>query len=99
MGIFNKLLSRLKQNKTMEGVETESRNQAGPENLLVELGLIMGVAILCVIFFILYISYTKVEPTPKEYFMKNRIPLIKKVLKNKRDIQKLKKARKEEEEQ
>ena len=31
--------------------------------------------------------------------MKNRIPLIKKVLKNKRDIQKLKKARKEEEEQ
>ena len=47
--------------ETMEGVETESRNQAGPENLLVELGLIMGVALLCVIFFILYISYTKVE--------------------------------------
>ena len=47
--------------KTMDDVETESGNRAGPENLMVELGLILGIAFLCVIFFIFYIANTTVE--------------------------------------
>ena len=50
----------------MDDVETESGNQAGPENLMVELGLILGVAFLCVIFFIFYIYKTTVEVNSNE---------------------------------
>merc|ERR1711983_499956 len=74
------------------------RFKTGPENLLIEFVLIGAVALICIILFIIYIRMAKNEVIPKEYFMKNRIPLIKKVLKNKMDIKKAMKAMKEKKE-
>merc|ERR1711983_192612 len=68
--------------------DTLERFKTGPENLLIEFVLIGAVALICIILFIIYIRMAKNEVIPKEYFMKNRIPLIKKVLKNKMDIKK-----------
>merc|ERR1711936_186668 len=63
-------------------------------DFVLELSVVFGVALICLLSFLIYISVAKREAVPKEYFMKNRIPLIKKVLAVKRDI---KKAQKEEE--
>merc|ERR1719350_1412848 len=76
--------------------ETLKRFKTGPENLIIEFVLIGAVALICIILFIIYIRLAKNEVIPKEYFMKNRIPLIKKVLKNKIDIKKAMKKKKEE---
>merc|ERR1712058_70395 len=67
----------------------------GPD-MFIEMMLILSVALICVLLFIVYICLTKVEDIPKEYFMKNRIPLIKKVIQNKRDIKKAMKAKGED---
>merc|ERR1711894_432997 len=64
------------------------RFKTGPDNLFVEFVLIGAVALICIILFIIYIRLAKNEDIPKEYFMKNRFPLIKKVLKNKIEIKK-----------
>merc|ERR1712154_525899 len=64
------------------------RFKTGPDNLFVEFVLIGAVALICIILFIIYLRLAKNVDIPKEYFMKNRIPLIKKVLKNKMDIKK-----------
>jgi len=62
--------------------------------LELEVSVVAGVALICLISFLLYLYLAKREEAPKEYFMKNKIPLIKKVIAVKRDI---KKAKKEQE--
>jgi len=65
------------------------------DSLVLELGLILGLACLCTILFAVYIVMAKAEVIPPEYFMKNRLPLIKKVREVNREIKKL--AKNEEE--
>merc|ERR1739838_691616 len=71
--------------------DTLKNFKTGPDNLFAEFVLIGAVAFICIILFIIYIRLAKNEEIPKEYFMKNRIPLIKKVLKNKMDIKRARK--------
>lgn len=79
-----------------EGEDQLRSSKTGPEDLTFELILIGSIAIVCVILFIIYIFLAKVEDVPKEYFMKNRIPLIRKVLQNKLDIKKAEKAKRDD---
>merc|ERR1712123_202236 len=65
------------------------------ENLVLELGLILGLACICVILFVVYLAMAKVEDIPREYFMKNKLPLIKKVRQVKKEIKKLGKIEEE----
>merc|ERR1711863_57557 len=66
----------------------------GGIHLELEVSVVGGVAVICLISFLLYLYLAKREEVPKEYFMKNKIPLIKKVRAVKIDI---KKAKKEQE--
>merc|ERR1711879_555957 len=75
--------------------ESMKRFKNGPDNLMVEFALIGAVAFICIILFMIYIRLAKNEDIPKEYFMKNRIPLMRKVLKNQMDIKKVLKKKNE----
>merc|ERR1712062_333678 len=75
--------------------ESMKKFKNSPDNLMVEFALIGAVAFICIILFMIYIRLAKNEDIPKEYFMKNRIPLIRKVLKNQMDIKKVLKKKNE----
>jgi len=67
-----------------------------PEELGIEVGLVLGLAILCCAAFLLYLYLARgPEDIPPVYFMKNRLPLIKEVMKVDRKIKKLKKKEEE----
>merc|ERR1712013_381724 len=88
---FNKLCLE------MENQEELGKSSGGPislDSLVLELGLILGLACICIILFALYNAMAKVEVIPPEYFMKNRLPL-KKMMEVNKEIKKL--AKNEEE--
>merc|ERR1712004_791232 len=68
-----------------------------PEQLGIEFGLMAGVAVLCILLFAFYIAVAeKPQNVPAEYFMKNRLPLVKKVLEVKKEVKRQKRAAEEE---
>merc|ERR1712107_887409 len=68
-----------------------------PEQLGIEFGLMTGVAVLCILLFAIYIAVAKKpQNVPAEYFMKNRLPLVKKVLEVKKEVKRQKRAAEEE---
>merc|ERR1711962_1219295 len=68
-----------------------------PEQLGIEFGLMAGVAVLCILLFAIYIAVAeKPQNVPAEYFMKNRLPLVKKVLEVKKEVKRQKRAAEEE---
>merc|ERR1712147_263840 len=68
-----------------------------PEQLGIEFGLMTGVAVLCILLFAIYIAVAKKpQNVPAEYFMKNRLPLVKKVFEVKKEVKRQKRAAEEE---
>merc|ERR1711885_84109 len=64
-----------------------------PEQLGIEFGLMAGVAVLCILLFAIYIAVAKKpQNVPAEYFMKNRLPLVKKVFEVKKEVKRQKRA-------
>merc|ERR1711913_241773 len=82
----------------MDNLDEPAKGNVGAismENLAIELGLILGLACICCILFAVYITMARVEAIPPEYFMKNRLPLIKKVREVNKEIKKLAKIEEE----
>merc|ERR1711994_235818 len=68
-----------------------------PQQLGIELGLMAGVAVLCLVLCVIYIALAKrPQNVPAEYFMKNRLPLLKKVQEVKKEVKRQKRAAEEE---
>merc|ERR1711971_594038 len=82
-----------------EEIPLSGEKSAGltPEQLGIELGLMAGVAVLCIVLFAIYIALAKrPQNVPAEYFMKNRLPLLKKVQEVKKEVKRQKRAAEEE---
>merc|ERR1711915_365393 len=67
------------------------------EGLMLELGLVFGLAFFIAVVFIIYIVMAKKEEIPNIYYMKNRLPLLKKVQEVNKEIKKIAKAKEEDE--
>merc|ERR1711971_495981 len=82
-----------------EEIPLSGEKSAGltPEQLGIELGLMAGVAVLCIVLFAIYIALAKKpQNVSAEYFMKNRLPLLKKVQEVKKEVKRQKRAAEEE---